>query len=1070
MKVKILVTLLAMISFSLYSQDQENRYAEITNPKLVNINKLPPRSSFFSFTNSNDALNATYSSKGSNVMLLNGTWKFHYTENFSQRPLKDFYNLQFDAQTWKNIQVPGNWEIQGFGTPIYVNTTYEFTSPGHPPYWDRPQPPLVPEEFNPTGTYRKEFEIPESWSGNEIILSADATKGVAYYYLNGEFLGMSKDGKLPARFDITDLAVTGKNVLAVQIHRFSDANYLECQDFWRLSGFERDVYIYARPKLHIEDFFAHTPLDESYKDGQFKLDVDVATNNSSNDFTLKYQLIDADESVIAEESKNGDSLNKNTVSFSKVIENVKRWSAEEPNLYTLVLELKDENGSVTEATSIKVGFRTAEVKDKQFKINGQPVLVKGVNLHEHDEHTGHYVTEEIMRKDFELFRKYNVNTVRTSHYPQSELFYKLADEYGIYVIDEANIESHGMGYNLSEGGTLGNNPLFLEDHMNRTVGMVERDKNHPSVVTWSLGNEAGNGFNFYETYLWIKSRDTSRPVQYERADLQFNTDIFCPMYTTPQGIENYAQIPHADRPLILCEYAHAMGNSLGNFTDYWDIIRKYPLLQGGCIWDWVDQGLAEKDAEGNKYWAFGGDYGENGTPSDGNFCINGLVFPDRTTKPHTEEMRKVYQNVWFKNFDSNNGSVDIYNENFFIDLSQYEISYTIKSNGKVLSSGAINANVEPQKTLNVSIPNYDKFANNINQLSVVFEVKQKIDTRYIPAGWVVAEDQFIVNEYPELNLSDNLKPATVKESETEVTVSGKNFNAVFNKESGIMTSYKYRNNEYINNGFGLRPFFWRAPIDNDYGANFPQKLSSWSTASYQELKAEGFKVENGAATSISYNYIYPEANSTVQVSYTIHNDGTIRVENTFVSESEMELIPRIGMRMQLPSSVVNAEYYGRGPWGNYSDRKTSTFIDRYQSPIADMVTKYVLPQENDHHTDVNWLSLTQRSGRGLLFVADDTFEFNASNYLLETISNGESLNNNSAVGDAPRNKHLNDYKPSQLVDLFIDYKMMGLGGNTSWGHWPLEDYLIKPNSTPVTYGFTIIPINKTSEIDSYFKK
>ena len=553
--------------------------------------------------------------------------------------------------------------------------------------------------------------------------------------------------------------------------------------------------------------------------------------------------------------------------------------------------------------------------------------------------------------------------------------------------------------------------------------------------------------------------------------MEFNTDIFCPMYDTPDQIEKYALSPKADRPLILCEYAHAMGNSLGNFTEYWDMIRKYPLLQGGCIWDWVDQGLVAKDADGNKYWTYGGDYGPVGTPSAGDFCINGIVFPDRTTKPHTEEMRKVYQNVWFKNFDSNKGSVDVYNENFFIDLSQYDISYTIKSNGKVLSSGLINVNAKPQETVNVSIPNFSKFANSSNQLSVLFEVKQKADTRYIPAGWAVAHDQFIVNKSPELQLSSNLKPATVSENNSEVTVSGKNFKAVFDKATGLMTSYKFGNNEYVNNGFGLRPFFWRAPIDNDYGARFPQKLSSWREASYQDLKAEDFKVEKGTNTTISYSYTYPEAKSSSKVRYTIYNDGIIRVENTFdASESTMELIPRIGMRMQLPASVVDAEYYGRGPWGNYSDRKTSTFIDRYQSPIADMVTKYVTPQENAHHTDASWLALTQRSGRGLLFVSDDTFQFNASNYLLETVSNGESLNNDAPVGTAPVNKHINDYKPSQLVDLFIDHSMMGLGGNNSWGQWPMEDYLIRPASTPVTYGFTIIPINKTSEIDNYFKK
>ncbi len=1074
MKTKLLVTLMALISFTVIAQDQENRYAEITNPKLVNINKLPPRSSFFSFTSAADAKDASYSSKGSNVLLLNGTWKFHYSENFSGRPMKDFYNMEFDAQSWSDIQVPGNWEIQGFGTPIYVNTTYEFTSPGHPPYWDRPAPPLVPEEFNPTGTYRKEFNIPQSWDGQEIILSSDATKGAAYFYLNGKFLGLTKDGKLPARFDITDLATVGKNILSVQIHRFSDANYLECQDFWRLSGFDRDVYVYARPKLHIEDFFAQTPLDATYKHGEFTLDVDVANaNNAAGDFSLSYQLLDAKNNVVAEETKKGVATDKSKIIFSKQIADVKKWSAEEPNLYTLVLELKDKNGATAEATSIKVGFRTAEMKDKQFKINGQPVLVKGVNIHEHNEYTGHYVTEELMRQDFELFRKYNVNTARTSHYPQPELFYKLADEYGIYVIDEANIESHGMGYSLSKGGTIGNDPLFLEDHMNRTISMVERDKNHPSVVTWSLGNEAGNGYNFYETYLWIKGRDTSRPVQYERAVLEFNTDIFCPMYALPDQIVEYATNPKSDRPLILCEYAHTMGNSLGNFTEYWDNIRKYPLLQGGCIWDWVDQGLVEKDANGTKYWTWGGDYGEKGTPSAGNFCINGVVFPDRTVKPHTKEMSKVYQNVWFKNFDSANGTVDIYNENFFIDLSQYNIKYTIKSNGVVLTSGMIDANVAPQETKTVAVPNFAKVANTSAQLSVVFEVTQKEEVRYIPAGWVVASDQFIVNNYPALQLASNMKPANLVEGSDEIVVNGKGFKALFNKSTGVMTSYKYRNTEYVNNEFGLRPFFWRAPIDNDYGARLPQRLSAWHKDSYQDLSVEDISVVSGEeTTAITAKYVYPESKSTWEVTYTIYNDGTIKVDNTFdASESDIELIPRIGMRMQLPTSVVNAEYYGRGPWENYSDRKTSTFIDRYKSPISEMVTKYVTPQENNHRTDTQWLALTQKSGRGLLFVADDNkFEFNASNYLLETISNGETLNNNSPAGTVPLNKHINDYKPSQLVDLFIDHTMQGVGGNNSWGQLPLEDYLIKPASTPVTYSFTIIPINKTSEINGYFGK
>ncbi|NLZ94382.1 MAG: DUF4981 domain-containing protein [Bacteroidales bacterium] len=435
-------------------------------------------------------------------------------------------------------------------------------------------------------------------------------------------------------------------------------------------------------------------------------------------------------------------------------------------------------------------------------------------------------------------------------------------------------------------------------------------------------------------------------------------------------------------------------------------------------------------------------------------------------------MRKVYQNVWFKNFDSTNGTIDIYNENFFIDLSQYNISYSIESNGKTLTSGIIDANVSPQETKTVSVDNFEKVANTSAQLNVEFEVTQKEETRYIPAGWVIARDQFLVNNYPELQISNKMKPAKLKEGDNQIEVSGSGFKAQFDKSTGVMTSYKYRNTEYVNNEFGPRPFFWRAPIDNDYGARLPQRLKDWQTASYQDLSVDDITVVAGnETTAITAKYVYPESNSAWEVTYTIYNNGTIRVDNTFdASQSDTDLIPRIGMRMQLQASVVNAEYYGRGPWGNYSDRKTSTFVDRYQSPISEMVTKYVTPQENDHHTDTKWLALTQKSGRGLLFVADDKFEFNASNYLLETISNGETLNNNAPVGTAPLNKHINDYKPSQLVDLFIDYSMQGLGGNNSWGQLPMDDYLIKPDNTPITYSFTIIPINKTSDINRHFSK
>lgn len=1072
-KILFPIVFLLFIGQVLIAQKQENRFLEITNPKLIDINKQKARCSFFSYSNSADALKADNNQKGSNYLLLNGTWKFHYAENFHERPMDKFYEMDFNASAWSDIKVPGNWEVQGFGYPIYVNTTYEFTSPGHAPYWDKPNPPLVPEEFNPTGTYRKEFDIPQSWLDKEIILCFDGVKGAAYFYLNGEFLGLSKDSKLPARFNISNQAKAGKNVIAVQIHRWSDATYLECQDFWRISGFERDVYVYARPKVHIADFFAKPSLDSEYKNGVFSLDVKIGNSSkSSDDYIVDYKIIEKNGKTIAQDGKNLKiSEDTNTIRFEKNIPNVKKWSAEEPNLYDLVIELKDKDGRVTEATSIQIGFRTAEVKNKQFLINGKPILVKGVNIHEHDEFTGHYVTEELMRKDFELFKKYNVNTARTSHYPQPELFYKLADEYGIYVIDEANIEAHGMGYDLRVGGTLGNNILFYEAHMNRTIGMVERDKNHACVVTWSLGNESGNGVNTYATYQWIKSRDNTRPVQYERALLEWNTDIYCPMYSSPYSIEQYAKNPTSNRPLILCEYAHAMGNSLGNFIDYWDIIRANPLLQGGCVWDWVDQGLAQTDKDGVKFWAFGGDFGPKGTPSSGNFCCNGVILPDRSIKPHTIEMGKVYQNIWFKNFDYKKETVDIFNENFFVDVSDYDFSYEVKSNGKVLKTGKIAVQIQPCETKTVKIAGISKLFKSNQQTNIQFYAKQKTAKLGIPAGWVVAKDQFVVNEYPALKAITAKSAVNISKNGTALNVIGKDFNIEIDSKTGIISSYKQKGTEYICEGFGPRPFFWRAPLDNDYGTNIFKHLTDWKEASYNVPRATDFSHQliDGKTAEINFTYRYEKQNATWSVKYLISDNGRIKIENRFnATDNKLPLIFRVGMRMQLPAHIVNAEYYGRGPIENYSDRKTAMFVDRYKSQISDMVTKYVFTQENGHHVDTRWLALTRKSGSGLLFASDDVFEFNVSNYLLEDIDNGSDPNRDTPRLTAPVKKHINAYKQSDKVDLFIDYRMQGVGGNDSWGQLPLEKYLIVPKNTDISYSFTIIPINGVKDIDKQF--
>lgn len=543
-----------LLSAPIFGQQQENRFAEITDPQLLSINKLPPHASFTSYVDETSALNKDMAN-GSFYLPLNGTWKFHYTEKFKERPT-NFMEPDFNTADWKEIKVPGNWELQGFGDPIYVNVGYEFVSPGFDKYLQEPNPPMVPEAWNPTGTYRRDFDLPANWKGKRIFLSADAVKGAAYFYLNGEFIGMSKAGKVPVQFDITSIVKPGKNTLAVQMHRFSDANYFEGQDFWRLTGFERDVYLYAQPQTRIADFEVQTPLDSSFKNGVFKLDVKVQNNEvKARSISVSYRLIDHAEQTVAhgEKTIKLDKNSSQSVSFAETINDVKAWTAETPNLYTLLISTADETGKIEECIPSRIGFRTVEIKNKQLLVNGQPILVKGVNVHEHDPLTGHYITEETMLKDFELWKKYNVNTVRTCHYPQQKRFYELCDEYGFYVIDEANIETHGMGYSLQAGGSLGNNPLYLPAHLDRLKDMVERDKNHPSIITWSLGNEAGNGYCFYETYLWLKQRDPSRPVQYERAEHEWNTDIVCPMYISPKGIEAYALNPKSHRPLILCE-------------------------------------------------------------------------------------------------------------------------------------------------------------------------------------------------------------------------------------------------------------------------------------------------------------------------------------------------------------------------------------------------------------------------------------------------------------------------------------------------------------------------------------
>lgn len=1071
------------MALNMGAQDQADRYREITDQDLTSLNREEPRSTFTSYDSEKAAL-LNNRKDGTLRLLLNGDWKFNYVEKFADRPMA-FDAGSLDKVEWKDIKVPGNWERQGFGTPIYVNTRYEFVSVGYEDFWQKPNPPYIPEEWNPTGTYRRTFKVSDDWNGKDIYLSADGVRGAAYYYINGKFAGMNKDAKTPARFNVTDLVRKGENDIVIQVHRFSDANYMECQDFWRISGIERDIYLYAQPKVHISDFHVVAGLTDDYKDGTLSVSVEL---DEAADYSVNYRLLDGDNELLSETVKG--SAATEYVFEDRILSDIKQWSAEFPNLYTLLVTVNDADGKLVEATSCKVGFRSVEISDRQLKVNGKRILVKGVNLHEHNEYTGHYITEEMMLKDIELMKQYNVNTVRTCHYPQPERFYELCDQYGLYVIDEANIETHGMGYNLKKGATLGNNPDWFDAHKYRTLNMYERDKNHASVIIWSLGNESGNGYNFYKTYQMLKELDTTRPVQYERAELEWNTDICCPMYTSVEGIIKYAENPESDRPLILCEYAHAMGNSLGNFIDYWDTFEKYDILQGGCIWDWVDQGFAETDENGVKYWTYGGDYGKIGTPSDGDFCINGIVFPDRSIKPQTVEMGKVYQNIRFRNFDAQAKTVEIRNNFSFRNADMYDFVYVVKADGK--EKGRYNLSVElaPGERKTVQLPELPAVEDGEVEYFVEFYALQRDEEPYLPKGHTVASEQFAMNK---LYRNTMVSPcASYDETDSEVIFKGASHRIVFNKKSGLMISYKLNNVEYINDENGLRPFFWRAPIDNEYGARLPMKLKDWKDASYSELEAKDFtvKVERGFVRSespegpkgnrmgmerqvqnvvVSCRYDIEETSATCYMRYKVGSNGMVTVDYQFIGgKKEYPMIPRVGLRMNLNKNLGNLRYFGRGPLENYTDRKTSCFVGEYASKTDDMVVKYIRPQENGHRTDVRWFSLTDKRGKGLMFVSSSLFEFNASSYPLETFDSGMDIFNDAPITAETDHRHINDVKKGEMVDVFIDASMTGLGGDDSWGAYPMEKYRID-HDDQLQCVFTIFPLNSSKDIEKYNK-
>lgn len=1079
--------------------------------QVVAVNKEYPRTSFMTYDDRAKALTSRFENSRY-YSLLNGTWKFFFVDSYKDLPA-NITDPSTSTESWDDIQVPGNWEVQGHGVAIYTNHGYEFQP-------RNPKPPQLPEA-NPVGVYRRDIEVPADWDGRDIYLHIGGAKSGLYVYLNGKEVGYSEDSKNPAEFLINPYLKPGKNVLTLKIFRWSTGSYLECQDFWRLSGIERDVYLYSQPKVAVKDFRVVSTLDKEYKDGIFRLGVDVRNTNAAlKNVSVGYELLDAKGNAVASDARNIDVEGNTfkTTDFAANLSNVAKWTSETPNLYKLLITIK-EGGKATEIIPFNVGFRKIEImqidqKDANgrnytvLKVNGQPIKLKGVNIHEHNPKTGHYVTEELMRKDFELMKQNNLNSVRLCHYPQDRKFYELCDEFGIYVYDEANIESHGMYYNLRKGGTLGNNPEWLKPHMDRTINMYERNKNYPSVTIFSLGNEAGNGYNFYQTYLWVKEKDKhlmNRPVNYERAQWEWNSDMYVPQYPGANWLEEIGR-EGSDRPVAPSEYAHAMGNSTGNLWDQWQAIYKYPNLQGGYIWDWVDQGIEAKDENGRIYYTYGGDYGVN-APSDGNFLCNGLVNPDRTPHPAMAEVKYTHQNVGFEAVDAAKGEVKITNRFYFTNLSKYTIIYKVLANAKVVSEGKLSLDLAPQASEVVTIPVGNLKAQPGVEYFINFQVITREPEQLIPVGHVIAYDQVKVPIEADRKAYTAKGPKLSIDTNGDViTVSSSKVNFVFNKKTGIVSSYKVGGTEYFKDGFGIQPNFWRGPNDNDYGNGAPKRLQIWKQSSKNFNVVDAKAEMNGNNAEISINYLLAAGNLYI-VNYTVYPSGVVNASVKFTSidmqESQTEVseatrmatftpgseaarkaaakleVPRIGVRFRLPATMNNVQYFGRGPEENYVDRNHGTLVGLYKTTADEMYFPYVRPQETGHRTDTRWLSLTPRSGNGLMIQADNVIGFNALRNSVEDFDSEEALphdyqwgnltpeekaNHNEAAAKnvLRRMHHINDITPRDFVEVCVDMKQQGVAGYDSWGSRPQPGFNI-PANQDYTWGFTLIPVSSASK-------
>ena len=1041
---------------------QQPTFTEWHDLQVNEINRLPLHTMHFAYDpNDFPGTGAEYldKKKSMNYLSLEGTWKFNWVANADERPT-DFYKTDLDDSKWNNIQMPGNWEMLGYGQPEYVNVGFAWR--GH---FDQ-QPPAVPTKDNHVGSYRREINIPSNWDGKRVIAHFGSVTSNIYLYVNGKFAGYAEDSKVAAEFDITPFLKKGKNLIAFQTFRWCDGSWCEDQDFWRLSGPARENYLYARSKDHrLLDVRVETDLKNNYKDGYLNITAKVQGN------TLAYfGLYDPDGKEVIVTGT--DNVRNGVAKYQLRVKNVRKWSAETPNLYTLVVSPIQNGGMYLpyEIVQVKVGFRKVEIKNKQFLVNGQPVLLKGADRHEMDPDEGYNVSEQRMIQDIMMMKRMNINAVRTCHYPDDPRWYDLCDKYGLYVVAEANQESHGFQYG---DDAAAKKPEFAKQIMERNQHNVSMFFNHPSIVTWSLGNETVMGDNFLKAYKWIKEQDKTRPVQYEQARRGEGTDIFCPMYYSVAASEKYAKDPNSPMPLIQCEYNHTMGNSGGNLSDYWDLIRKYPILQGGFDWDFVDQALHRNivkpmsilpykmnNEELRKIeYCYGGDYNKY-DPSDNNFNCNGIIGPDRQMNPHAYEVAYQYQNIWAKMVNAETGEVSVHNENFFRDLSNYALAWSLEEDGVETQNGTIaDLDVPAQQTKNFTIP-YDKSKIKGKEVFLNIDFRLKEAEPLLTAGQVMAYAQLPVvtkqacsgdcsKMLAQGHGKKKMKLAAKKNNVVAVTTPNLTFK--IDRSTGLISEYAYNGKSLLGEGGTLKPNFWRAPTDNDMGAGLQKKFKAWKNPQMNLKNIDVKKDKKTNSVTILTSFDMPEVQGQMDITYVVFaNTGAVKVTEDFKATEGAKVSDmfRFGMLMQMPYTMEKSNYYGRGPIENYSDRKDCMRIGVYTDDADNQYFPYIRPQESGTKSDIRWWKQTDATGLGLQVKSCTPFYASAIHFDTEELDDG----------DEKEQRHSFDLKKSKFTNLFLDSAHMGVGGENSWGAWPLEKYRVHYGNK--TFTFTLIPQGK----------